>query len=127
MLLDRDLVIKLFLGLCLFAVEEGVHFLLVLLVELKFVGQSQGLFAFFVEQLLFVVGLGFPASLQLHFNLVIFFVDFALFYKNLFDRLVGDLLLVLQVLDLGLGDRDVNRDEVVLRLETYFLVLVLLD
>ena len=74
--------------------------------------QLHGHLSLCLEKFGFLVGLGDATSLDFVLELEVFLVHSAFFSKRLHDLSFGHLLLILQVLNARISDRDINLDQV---------------
>ena len=122
-LLSGDLQVEHLLALLLFFLELFKHDGGVLLLGLDRVLKLHLSFTLSLLELLLLVLLSDTAASDLILKLKVLLVDLTLLSEDLLDLGVGHLLLVVEILDTGLGDGDVDFDEVGLLASLHGLLL----
>ena len=112
LVLSINLLVKHNLGLLLLLSELFQHDLGVVPLSLQLVLQLHCHLALSLLELILLIGISLTAALDFVLKLQILLVDTALLSEDVKDVGVAHLLLVLEVLDARLSDRDVDLDEV---------------
>ena len=111
-LLHVDLQVEHLLALLFLDLQLLEHHISMVLLVLKRVGQLHRHLSIGLEKLGFRVGFSDTSPLDLVLELEVLFIDATLLGQRLLDLRLGHLLLVLEVLDPRLSDRDVDLDKV---------------
>ena len=111
-LLHVDLQVEHLLAFLLLDLELFKHDLSVVTLVLERMGQLHRHLSFRLEVLGLRIGLGDAAPLDLVLEFKVLLINAALLSHRLLDLRLGHLLLILEVLDPRLGNRDVDFDEV---------------